>query len=504
MNPEFEKYAREQFQQQEAEVDTDELWANVYPHVKKEKSKRRFFWLFFLGLLIGMASYALIDNSSGPFDFAQGKSESESFDAELSKCEESEVTKAMDETTAKTSGELTTIASTEKINSTPTTVENTATKLTSTEQTTKQTTGSYTLKHNELKTNEKLNNKSGTNASQNISSAPQVKTENTINTSTPTSTESDLTEDKNSTVANFGSGFSSLKESSLERLQMPALLFESFEIIAIESKGSISKNILDDDEDDGRTPPALRNIRFGLGLYGGISKSSRLLSAQNDSIETVKDILDARNTYERQLETLHLGFSVLVQKKLQNNHNLYLRTGLEYTRVASVLTRESERVEIDSTDGVTEVLINNVTGQTDSIMGQVAVVRTTSYKKRTYNYTHLLDIPVVTGYQLGNYPWTIGIEAGVYINLSARYVGETARPNSTYYDLEEDDFRWYRSKLSLTPFVGVHAAYYLSENMQIYVSPGFKFPTLVSTDEYRLDEKYSHLGLRAGVRYIFD
>ena len=265
--------------------------------------------------------------------------------------------------------------------------------------------------------------------------------------------------------------------------------------------GSQYKNALDTYlKDASRLKKSTKNLRLGLGVYGGISKSTNELSS-NDSIGAA-GFTATRNNSEKQLETIHLGLGISVYSK---NH-LYLRSGAEYTRIASVFNASSSLTTVDTIyDAITEIIINTITGERDTIFGKVPVTTTTEFVKKHYNYIHLIDIPVIIGYQFEYEPWSVGIEGGIYANISAKYTGEiTSTASDSFYDLEADEDKWFKTNIGIQPYIGLNAAYNVSDNFQIHFSPGFRFETLFSTDKNPVKEKHSTLGVRFGVRYIFD
>ncbi|MBK6998318.1 MAG: hypothetical protein IPH31_26865 [Lewinellaceae bacterium] len=66
----FEKQAQSEFESYRPEVNTDEVWENIEPHLKK-KRKRRPFLFFFWGLGIGLLMVFLWMKFS-PNDTMQG------------------------------------------------------------------------------------------------------------------------------------------------------------------------------------------------------------------------------------------------------------------------------------------------------------------------------------------------------------------------------------------------------------------------------------------------
>ncbi len=507
MNTEFEKYTRKQFDGHEVEVDTDLLWANVYPHVKKEKDNRRIIWFFLFGLLAGILTISL-------FNYNQ---------------QDSTDTKDLNEVNQTTINNITE----KKHNVEQNNLEQPSTPL-SLNATTNQSANpiaktdhtSTKVKNPNNATTRNITNSNTTSTSTAVSTIPpiiatsinrNIKSEigiaNVTNTKTPTSYKQAPTDTR--------------EESSSKKLEIPFLVGISsstnlpllnilnyivtsqnkvLTIPRLAQKIDEATNDEDDQKDDidrkkkelDRSKRSRKNIRLGLGLYGGVSRSTTNFSL-NDSIGL--NYAAERNTSEKRLETLHFGFEVSVHTK----NGFYLRSGAEYTRIASLFSANSSLITTDSMVGIREIIINTVTGQRDSIMGMIPVTTTTEFTKRHYNYVHLIDIPIIVGYQWEYAPWSIGVEGGIYANISTKHTGEISSPeNDAFYDLKKDENKWFKTNIGIQPFIGFHATYHLSDNFQIHLSPSFRFDAVFSTDENLLREKHSMLGLRAGVRYIFD
>lgn len=517
MNPEFEKYAREQFLPEEIEVDTDALWNEVYPHVKKDKRKRRFLWFFLSGLFVGLSvfgAYLYFQNTaSDPISSITDQSESKqtAFD------EKSTTTFSLsDPVDTGVAGEPSLVNPTE--DSAETTIGNTTvTKI-------DETTDYIEIAEPLIRINNEVDKPmltspptnstqtKGTSTANNYQAVDKNKPALPLATTTPrpgniiekkTSPSSDASNPSNDKVEVVKEA--EKKRSRLLNLQVLAAANFPFDLwpdpevlptVLTEEEARVRAEV----EDEENTPPPpkkiLGGIRFGIGLYGGIGKSSISLDTEDSS----QGYTNTRNQTERQLETLHAGIDL----SLVSKQGLYLRTGGEYTRIASVFSESSQLVTVDSIDGITEIIINKVLNDTTFVTGKIGVTNTVDYEKRTYNYIHLIDIPVIVGYQFSDESWSIGLEGGIYANISAKYTGEILNQDDTFYDLESDPDSWYKTNIGITPFIGLNASYAISDNLQIHVSPGFKFNTLFSTDTNILTQRQSTLGIRLGVRYLFD
>ena len=502
MNHEFEKYAREQFRQEEIEVDTEALWADVYSHVKKDKDKRRFLWFFLFGLFVGLSLFGFYHYSQQPnTDTLNSMGMVSAISDERHQGEESATTSLSIINTNESEQSTSQSTTAAEQTYTPAVTEK---PITNTVTTASQSTESESESNNPPI----YNNTSTPFVLKSKSVEPKIKSTTTTptlpisdNTSSQ-KTSSEETPKKKDLIKDVNKQTAEIKKTSTQLLMLEVL------------EGTVVDNGLDatpkvvakleeelkarEKAKEANASQALRDIRFGIGLYGGISRTSTNLEASNQSFQ---NYTRSRNETEEQLETLHAGLSL----DLIYDNKYYLRSGVEYTRIASLLQLDSQFVIKDSIIGPKKIIINKVTNDTLIETGLIAIDTIIDYKKRTYNYTHLIDIPVLVGFQVGNEPWSIGLEAGVFLNISARYQGDILDQDSgAIYSLQDDTKDWYKKNIGITPFIGVNASYAISENMMIHVSPGFRFNNLFSTDKHVMKQRHSSLGLRVGVRYLFD
>jgi hypothetical protein len=510
MNSEFEKYAKDQFDHYEVPVDTESLWAEIAPIVKPKKDNRRIIWFFLGGLLIGslgIASlYQGLQNPSAEVMTIRELNSEKDQGSILS----NEQQRANDP--LPTLGESTSIVKkgdTKKpvkeikqanINSSqPNELADNLQKSNSIKESSVAEKVSKIDQSNTLITNQ--NNAVLLNASNNGNHLAKGRQSNA---------EQLLAED-DQMRNNFKN---ENQERAWSRALVPFFVFAeplvsdkrfASEMEVLDAfKKRLEKNRLEELSSDKkvgltkkRRGSFLNDIQFGLGIYGGVSRSTSELEPRNTQSSDYELL---RINSEKQLETLHAGLSAL----LVSNEKLYLRTGLEYTRIGSLFSQNAERVEVDSVEGIVEIQINEFTGDTTEILGYLQRTRTTRYIKKSYNYFHLVDVPLILGYNFGSEDVTIGIEAGIYANILVKNKGEVFQQDESFYDKKEDPQGWYKSNLGISPFIGCNVTYHFNENLQIHLSPGFRFPSVYSTSANPLREEHANLGVQAGVRYIFD
>lgn len=481
MNANFEQYARKQISTHEVAVDTEALWAEIYPQVRPKKDNRRLLWFLFFGLVGGLLSAGLIYQNTGTITLANPSNNANEValaTALEDKKVEQEITTAVEENKKETQlleqeeAKLTAIASPGKVKASP-----------------------------------KKGNQSSTSKAKQLPSTVEAVPTAGIESVNAMAMIEETTSDQVVVMADAEETINSLPVFSMDEtlnslpLKMPLLLDAKTDLpLTLEQKEFSDDFLANSKKKKKRRNSMFRNLRYGLGLYTGISRSNTDLEAKNEASEAH---LLLRTNSEKQLETLHLGFNALVETE----HNGYLRLGAEYTRIGSLFSRQSEQIVIDSSQiGVIEIQINSVTGDTNFIEGPIITTRKTSFVKKTYNYFHLIDVPVIFGYNFGSADdtWRIGVEAGIFANIAIKSKGEIGLEDGTFYDIGDDPNKWYTNNIGISPHLGINIAYNVDQNIQAHFTPSFRFNSLFSTNNNPFRERHANLGVQAGVRYFFD
>ena len=478
----FEQHVHNRFDGREVKVDKNELWANISPQLDStQKDRRKAWWFFLMGLSVGVVLLSL-------FLFSQ------------------------DET-----------AIDQAVNITPT-ITNTAVSLekeiVQANTLTNQQLNNSTAKKEKQKNiennttttiNKNYSNNKNTLSNSNISArAKDIKPVGNqfpetsiikINNSKPTSQISPLktaaTLFQNSfepeqqiekKVNNFAKAKTE-KQLNEQLLELPSLTTELFSNTVINEE-NIPTDITE--YDDSFITPQKSKLRFGLGIYAGVSKTQNTLQ-ENDQSEYIYTQL--RASTEDQLQTVHLGFSALIEIK----RNLYLQTGFEYSKISSRLNLDDEWILMDTVDNllIRNGVVNDTIGAGDQFIFSQVI------KNTTRNSFHLLDLPVLVGYQFGKARWRVGLEAGVFINLRLRKEGQIMSPTISMYDLNTDNNDWYETNVGIRPHFGIISTYDLNNNYQLYFSTGMTFNQVFSTGNNPIKEQKSMFGIRLGGRYYF-
>jgi len=234
-----------------------------------------------------------------------------------------------------------------------------------------------------------------------------------------------------------------------------------------------------------------------MGIYGGLG--SQVLTREV-STNGSNEYLVKRRDAEEELEIMQFGLSFNVQTK----SNFTARIGVEYNRLASRFSADTKQTVNDTIpNAVVSMTINEQTNDTIRTIGNVIITKTTTYTKETFNYFHLIDIPLLIGYEFNYDNWSIGLEAGVIANLSLTSKGDIFQPNGDYYNLKEDPEEWIKNSIGIAPVIHLRFAYKLGEQFQVFTSPFYRFKSVYSTDNNPLKQNYSTFGVQGGVRFMF-
>ncbi|MFK7807406.1 MAG: hypothetical protein AB8F74_06330 [Saprospiraceae bacterium] len=491
MSTSFEKHARDQFEQHKVSVDVEALWDQVYPQVKEEKKDRKFLWFFLSGFLVSVALFST-------FYFMQK--------------EETDINKAtataFDKSISLEKGTKTSAVKEHNNDTDTANPNNTLTETTSSLATAKEVNkvdGSNNTKRSDSPSNNTASviseNRNQRTESQTYM-APVNESESTPNSASTKTTVIKIDNISNVVELSKAALPVSKEEKKKQEAELNSLVLQSLypELFEDKSKEEINyppiQDIAESKKDLHRDSP-LNGMRFGIGAYAGIGKTTSSISSNEDDLS--RAYLDLRKNSEEQLETMHFGLSAIVETK----QNIYIRSGVEYTRIASLFSKETERVTVDSIPGIVEIRINEITNDTVEIEGFQEVTTTESYRKKTFNYYHLIDIPVILGYSFKYEKWQIGVEAGILANVYLQRKGSIFAADETFYDLDTDENKWHKSNIGITPFAGISAAYNISDSFQIHVSPSFRFKRTFTTGAYPGKVELASLGVRTGVRYFF-
>jgi Outer membrane protein beta-barrel domain len=451
----FEQHIRDRFEGREVRVDKNELWANIAPQLESPKKERKVWFFFLLGIVTGATMLGLyffnqqdattLVNTTNPIAEQQAAETNSSFEQRQSSNQQVAPEATPTNNTISTR-QLPAIIEIAKSNQASKASANTA----------------------------KSAGFSNSPAVDATTTAPQERTPivfQTSNNNTATTPAPPVNTDVISKL--FG-----LTTTAIPSLTLP--LFPTPSADTKQATKGIANVLI--------TPQKSKN-RIGLGLYGGMSATQ---TVHKERVESTFIYAQLRGSTEDLLPAIHLG----LQAVFELNQNTYIQTGLEYSQLRSRLNLEDEMILLNpNTNEITRDF-----GITDIPDG--AIVAEVQQNK-TLNQFHLVDLPVLAGYQFGHTRWRFGLEAGIFINLSLQKDGEILQQDVLIYDVKNDSDGWYKGNAGIRPHLGLVSTYNLTRRYQLYFSTGMTFHKVFTTDKSPVREEKSLFGVRMGGRYFF-
>ncbi|MFK8006507.1 MAG: hypothetical protein AB8H03_09055 [Saprospiraceae bacterium] len=241
--------------------------------------------------------------------------------------------------------------------------------------------------------------------------------------------------------------------------------------------------------------------KFSIGIYGGANFTKRNLTAKNDNANT---LLQNRKNYETPLETSQVGVNFSYKILNKEKYNLEITSGLQLTSIVEQYKNYSSTISEKDVEGV-EFLSYGLGTTPIEIMGFVTETTTTEIQKEIYNTYRMIDIPILISYNRScGEKWQVGIQGGIFANLSLKTEGIIPDVELLDIDLENNDLNIFKSNVGLSYHLGLNFKRRLSQNWELSFSPAIRyFRNDFANDNYGLSQKYILFGGNIGVNYIF-
>lgn len=234
-------------------------------------------------------------------------------------------------------------------------------------------------------------------------------------------------------------------------------------------------------------------FQFSASVQGSASFLERKLEAK-DSLYTALHTL--REKHERELEAVQLG----IRLQLHHESGFGLSTGLNFTQLNEQFRYFQSVITVDTVEGI-KYLVVNLDNDTIPIYGDVPLERKTSFRKEYFNKYRLFEVPVLANYRYEGRQFSIGAQAGVFVNLRLSTQGRVLEAEGLDTDISSGIFR---SNVGLSYYLGFSAGYLLNDNLEVYLSPFVRhFPKSFTADSYGLRQRYNLYGVNAGVGWRF-
>ncbi len=502
----FDKKVNNELSGHQSEVDIDALWGAIEPEVdainaEKKKRRRGVFWWFFGGLLLlSMIAIGLFLSENDALDVAHLDTQNQTVEKPVIADFDKNKTAISTEDAVNDIAEKEAAAA--NLNR-----ENTLSDIQQ-----KRLSKPVIFEKSENFNAEKLGKNTildkNADLSQNKSTAWEERTFNEKSTIFIAENQLDLKEKvEQKTVETRNSiivGNSKLSvEHKNQLFLMPAISINNIEgttsdlkrmTLSQDEKRAIEKDVREAIAEAKKC--AKKKFDVAVSFYGGVSLANRSLSSNGDSATT--ELVQLRQDTEQNLETLQLGAQFNWQHK---QTGLALTSGINYTQINEKFEYRNNQVTVDSIQGI-ESFYRNVNGDTIAIMGMIPQTTTATIHKRYYNNYRLIDVPVLIGYRKQFGDFSIGAQAGVFVNLTLQTSGRFFANETDDIDIDEADI--FKTNVGLSYYVGATIDYHLNEKWTVFAAPNIRyFPNSFSKTNYGISQKYSLYGVNLGLQYSF-
>ena len=243
-------------------------------------------------------------------------------------------------------------------------------------------------------------------------------------------------------------------------------------------------------------PVRRKSFSFSAGVQGSISFVDRKL--ESDSSYFHLDLLDLRKKTERELEAIQAGLRLTVR----HSSGLGLTSGVNYTQINERFRYNTTVSTVDTVYGIKYYVIT-INNDTVPFYDDIPLEKKTTYRKVHYNKYRMIDVPVLADYRHEGRDFSLGIQAGVFVNVSLAAKGRFLAAENEFEDLSDTDI--FRSKVGLSYYFGMSAGYLLNENLELTISPFMRlFPKSFTESSYGLTQRYNLFGLNVGAVYHFE
>ncbi len=241
------------------------------------------------------------------------------------------------------------------------------------------------------------------------------------------------------------------------------------------------------------TDRKLRNTDWDIEVY--ISPDMPFKTVTNNTASP--QLLSRKDSSE----SLRPGFSAGFRIVKPLNDNFSIKTGLQYSQINERFTYRTEN-ETRTTTVVTVRSIIRAPGDT-LFVRDTSTLTQIGYKTNTVkNRFRSLDIPILASYQAGNDDLSIGLTAGVMVNLSSWYQGVILDSSLTAVPLSKETNMVYKSNIGLGLYAGITVTKRINYNTQLFFEPYFRYNLSNMTNpDAAFNQRFSIGGLAMGLRF---
>ncbi|MCB0608970.1 MAG: outer membrane beta-barrel protein [Lewinellaceae bacterium] len=177
---------------------------------------------------------------------------------------------------------------------------------------------------------------------------------------------------------------------------------------------------------------------------------------------------------------------------------LSLRSGVQYTQI-------NERFNYLSTNEQ-QTIITDIFGPNGQIIRTDTTYINSAHQYTTRNQYHLVDIPVLVGYEFHTDNLTLAISGGPSFNMRLGKKGEFLSPVDqepiSFNENQPNGYRAFKDKVGIGWQGSLGLYYEMNSRLDLLFEPYFRlYPKSFTLDEYPVRQRYFMAGLGVGLRF---
>ena len=186
----------------------------------------------------------------------------------------------------------------------------------------------------------------------------------------------------------------------------------------------------------------------------------------------------------------HLGF--------RDQSGATIRAGVQLSRI-------NERFDYEKESLVTLIITNRI-GADGHIIGSDTIREVKAQMETIHNRIESIDIPVSVGYEHRIKKWSLGIQAGVLVNVGLKARGSFFAPPPAdapvaFSDNTPEGLDAFKNKVNTAYTAALSFGYRVAPKTEIRLEPHMQYrPDSYTNSTYVLDQRYTMVGLRLGIR----
>ena len=265
------------------------------------------------------------------------------------------------------------------------------------------------------------------------------------------------------------------------------------------------EDLADNEPEDEKKPKRRKKWKWqklqwehSMGLQAGPALAIKRLRERDGATAPV-GLLNNRKSTEHTMEsyTVSMFYTAAVRQ------GLMLKTGLNYRQSNEKFHLGYHKQEVEQINGVLTVTVNNAGTPIGQTTGLKDVIKTTEYSNTAYNHYRFVNLPLGIGYRHTGRKNHWELSGGVDLNLFFRAAGTMYnRYNvlSTFGHGTPSYENVFRKSTGLGLWAGYAYDWRITDQLRWQLSANAQMPLhSVSSADYALVQRYFNVGIQVGV-----